>query len=190
MTITTDSPIYQKAFEQYLRRGTPIEVSLKSMIKAMLKAETFAPFYIWQTQMDDRVRPSHADNEGQIFEWDNPPPTGHPGSAPRCRCSAGSAPAFLNDPIFKRPNGVPRHWIIELSKKGDGIKYIDPKNIHNEVRIQKGNPDAHFPSQRQDYVKWKRQGQPLDKDGRPVPGDSPEAHIPIGEFVFKPELFK
>jgi len=44
--------------------------------------------YRWQTMMDDRVRPAHADRQGLIFRWDSPPPDGHPGMAIRCRCVA------------------------------------------------------------------------------------------------------
>ncbi|MFO0389456.1 MAG: phage minor head protein [Alphaproteobacteria bacterium] len=36
--------------------------------------------YIWRTAGDDKVRPSHATNDGQVFSWDDPPPTGHPRS--------------------------------------------------------------------------------------------------------------
>jgi SPP1 gp7 family putative phage head morphogenesis protein len=89
MSIRTDSPIYQKAFEQYLRRGTPIEVSLKAL---MLKAETVknhtTALYRWRTAGDDNVRPSHAANEGRIFSWGNSPSTGHPGEEVNCRCTA------------------------------------------------------------------------------------------------------
>ncbi len=87
--IPTDSPMYQKAFEQYLRRGTPMELSLKRMMKA---AETSASHttthYIWRTAGDDKVRPSHAANEGKIIAWDKPPDTGHPGEDFNCRCKA------------------------------------------------------------------------------------------------------
>ena len=45
--------------------------------------------YMWQTSMDERVRPTHVDNEGKEFSWDAPPPlTGHPGEDIQCRCIA------------------------------------------------------------------------------------------------------
>lgn len=44
--------------------------------------------YIWRTQEDGKVRQEHAANDGKIFEWDNPPPTGNPGDAFGCRCWA------------------------------------------------------------------------------------------------------
>ena len=44
--------------------------------------------YQWQTMLDERVRPSHAANEGQIFYWDAPPATGPPGYEVNCRCVA------------------------------------------------------------------------------------------------------
>lgn len=71
---------YRQAFQEYLRRGTPIELSLK-------RSQT-TTHYIWRTQGDSRVRPSHAANDGRIFAWDDPPGTGHPGEDFGCRCWA------------------------------------------------------------------------------------------------------
>lgn len=45
-------------------------------------------YYIWRTQEDDHVRPSHAANNRKIFKWNEPPETGNPGVAPGCRCWA------------------------------------------------------------------------------------------------------
>ena len=42
--------------------------------------------YEWITSGDNRVRRSHANNNGLFFEWANPPETGHPGSEIQCRC--------------------------------------------------------------------------------------------------------
>lgn len=44
--------------------------------------------YVWRTALDERVRPDHADREGQIFSWEKPPGDGHPGEAINCRCYA------------------------------------------------------------------------------------------------------
>lgn len=76
----TNGDHYKKAFENYLRTGTPIELSLK-------QAQT-PSHYIWRTRRDGKVRSSHADNDGKVFSWDNPPPTGHPGVDYGCRCTA------------------------------------------------------------------------------------------------------
>jgi SPP1 gp7 family putative phage head morphogenesis protein len=50
--------------------------------------------YVWRSSNDSRVRPTHAEAEGQTFEWAKPPSFtgGHPGHAVRCRCRA--APVF------------------------------------------------------------------------------------------------
>ena len=43
--------------------------------------------YMWSTSGDERVRASHAEKDGQIFEYANPPAdTGHPGHDVNCRC--------------------------------------------------------------------------------------------------------
>jgi SPP1 gp7 family putative phage head morphogenesis protein len=50
--------------------------------------------YTWSTSLDERVRPMHADLEGQVFSYDDPPETNedgdtnNPGSDYRCRCVA------------------------------------------------------------------------------------------------------
>lgn len=76
--INTDA--YRTAFSEYLRRGTPIRLSLKQV------ADTKR--YVWRAQRDERVRPSHRVRDGRIFSWSNPPDTGHPGEDYNCRCEA------------------------------------------------------------------------------------------------------
>ena len=44
--------------------------------------------YVWQTAGDERVREEHAANDGQVFSWNDPPATGHPGEDIQCRCVA------------------------------------------------------------------------------------------------------
>ena len=44
--------------------------------------------YIWRTSGDERVREDHRENNGKVFRWDDPPPTGHPGEDIQCRCVA------------------------------------------------------------------------------------------------------
>lgn len=45
--------------------------------------------YMWSTSGDERVRDSHAEKDGQVFEYANPPAdTGNPGHGVNCRCVA------------------------------------------------------------------------------------------------------
>lgn len=78
--MNTGSTLYRKAFEDYLRKGIPIEFSLKQANPTT--------HYIWRTRKDGKVRSSHAANDGKIFAWNNPPATGHPGEEYGCRCHA------------------------------------------------------------------------------------------------------
>lgn len=58
--------------------------------------------YIWTASDDERTREIHADLDGQVFEWSDPPVTNeagdrnHPGEDYNCRCTA--YPIF-DDPI-------------------------------------------------------------------------------------------
>ncbi|WP_082074554.1 phage minor head protein [Martelella endophytica] len=76
------SAAYRTAFQQYLRYGTPIRLEAKAAEPSPTS------HYIWRTQHDERVRPSHAANDGNIYAFDNPPATGNPGEAYGCRCWA------------------------------------------------------------------------------------------------------
>ncbi len=93
-----DTPAYRKAFIQYLRRGTPLNISLKA-----LADEHLTTHYIWRTSGDEKVRPSHAANNGKIFAWKNPPATGHPGQDYNCRCWADPYYGLDNAPIYDPP---------------------------------------------------------------------------------------
>ena len=48
--------------------------------------------YEWSTSEDERVRDSHAELDGQVFDWDDPPIVDgekvNPGEAIQCRCVA------------------------------------------------------------------------------------------------------
>jgi len=44
--------------------------------------------YIWRTVRDSKVRSAHADRDGKLFSWTNPPPGGHPAEDYNCRCWA------------------------------------------------------------------------------------------------------
>lgn len=56
--------------------------------------------YIWRTMQDERVRPSHADKEGERYSWDDPPDdTGHPGED--FQCVPGDTRISFNSPVIK-----------------------------------------------------------------------------------------
>ena len=71
---------YRKAFGEYLRTGTPIRLDHKPVLRG--------DRYVWRTEGDEKVRPSHRANDGHIFNLDDPTATGHPGTDFNCRCRA------------------------------------------------------------------------------------------------------
>lgn len=44
--------------------------------------------YVWRGVEDGRERVAHKLREGKHFDWNSPPPDGHPGQPVRCRCWA------------------------------------------------------------------------------------------------------
>lgn len=66
-----------------------MEISLKAMtVRTETTANHSTALYIWRTAGDNKVRASYEANDGKIFRWDSPPPTGNPGDAINCRCTA------------------------------------------------------------------------------------------------------
>ncbi|WP_454691139.1 phage minor head protein [Achromobacter aloeverae] len=53
--------------------------------------------YLWRGVMDVREREEHVEREGEEFQWDTPPPDGHPGQPIRCRCWAEPKLPLLDD---------------------------------------------------------------------------------------------
>jgi tetratricopeptide (TPR) repeat protein len=88
-------------------------------------------------------------------------------------------------PTFPRPAGIPDDFKIKISNGGAGIKYVHPENGHVSVRVMPGKPHSPNPSQQRPYVIHMQQGVAVDKFGNHVSAGSPEAHIPIEEFVYR-----
>lgn len=156
-----DQNLYRKAFQAYLRKGTPIEWSIKQARPST--------YYVWRTREDEKVRPSHAANDGKIFAWDNPPLTGNPGDDFGCRCAAepffpdaaehititlsdvlDSGPAwgwrdFVDHYYQGRSRGVTvretGHLVNIASRYVDTVQRSLQNNIAEKAR---GNPDGTF----------------------------------------------
>jgi hypothetical protein len=85
------------------------------LVWLLMECKQTGRLYIWHTQEDDKVRPEHAANDGQTFDWENPPPTGNPGDDYGCRCWA----EFIESP------DKPAYSVSEPSKGTVKIKRPD-----------------------------------------------------------------
>ena len=98
-----------------------------------------------------------------------------------------------NNDIFTgrvRPEWIPENWIAKPSRSGNGIKYLNPDNPNDNIRIMPGNPNSRFPSQRKPYVKRQKNGALVDSNGNRVldtrenpSNESIESHIPYEEYI-------
>lgn len=82
----------QKSFGITHRRAKLIArdqtTKLNASLTKLRQQEAGVTEYVWQTSGDERVRPTHKENDGKVFKWDKPPKTGHPGTEINCRCVA------------------------------------------------------------------------------------------------------
>lgn len=119
--------------------------------------------------------------------WENPrlPESPSVGAAPAAE-AAGGLLGKADDAAggIARPKGVPADWVAKPSKTGDGTRFVDPANPHNSVRVMPGDPKSPFPNSQRPYVRHLKDGQSLDVNGNVVPKNTPEAHIPLEDFVW------
>lgn len=86
---------------------------------------------------------------------------------------------------FPRPPGIPENFRVKILKKGAGMIYVHPNHTHTSVRVMPGKPHSSYPHQQKPYINHIKDGQALDRFGNIVKTDSPEAHIPYEEFVYR-----
>ncbi len=88
-------------------------------------------------------------------------------------------------PTFPRPKGIPDNFVVQITDKGAGIKYIHPTNTHISVRLMPGKPHSPHPYQQNPYVIQRNSGKAYDQLGNLVLKNAPEARIPIKDFQFR-----
>lgn len=86
------------------------------------------------------MRPTHAELEGKIFDWDNPPPEGNPGMPIRCRCVA--IPVIDLDKIVTKPV---KNSYKQVHSEGTNViikekDYVPPTDtLHEELAVVADN---------------------------------------------------
>ncbi len=88
------------------------------------------------------------------------------------------------------PKNLPRNWRVGPGKKGKGeVRYTDPKNKRNTVRVKQGTPGHDHTSSRGPHVRWSGQGGTLDANGRRLKTKkSDAAHIKLSSFKYTSRL--
>lgn len=92
--------------------------------------------YTWSTSGDERVRDSHAEKDGQVFEYANPPAdTGNPGHDFNCRCVAIP---YLGDILEQKPKEVEQNQENEQETKKEL-----PKDLPDVINVGKSIADKY-----------------------------------------------
>jgi len=84
-------------------------------------------------------------------------------------------------------------WKEEPNSKKTGSRFQDPDNKGNRVRVDKGDPNHDLPRQKVDHVVEQKGGKTIDESGQeikptpdaPKPTHTPEAHVPLDEWLKK-----
>lgn len=138
------------------------------------------------------VGPHECITAGQRWVHAPPQPVSVAGRAVAAKTDVGLSTRGLTPAAGTRirPAGIPDGWRVTGTKSPGGVLYRDPANAGNSVRVMQGNPNSPFPNSQGPYVRWQKNGQPLDQFGNQLPSAKvPEAHIPLSDFRFLPEVF-
>lgn len=102
----------QASYSQSRAELTARDQTLKAYAQIQQARQTAAGItrYVWTTALDERVRPDHADLDGTVQAWDDPPVVdqrtgrrGHPGEDFQCRCTAVPVLEEDDDPSEPEP---------------------------------------------------------------------------------------
>ncbi len=89
--------------------------------------------------------------------------------------------------------GIPNRKAKKRPAKA-GLRWFDPDEDQNGVRIDRGNPDSRYPSQQVDHVIVNFGGRIIGRDGNPIKGsirdNYNDAHIPLSEYRTWKHWFK
>lgn len=119
-------------YQTHPQRSRPLRVAMEErLLRAFaglinqLRSEALGiERCIWRSQDDPKIRDLHADYDGRVFQWHEPPEGGHPGQAHNCRCYAEPvAQGTQSDvtPVDFEPTaggGVPIQNLQEHEAKG------------------------------------------------------------------------
>ncbi len=97
--------------------------------------------YKWSTSKDERVRPAHAEREGKVYEWANPPADGNPGYPIRCRCVGIPVIDTSELGINTEESVKIKEEDASLPSKIAGAKRGDPMD---ETEADEGRPNPNF----------------------------------------------
>ncbi|WP_283137810.1 hypothetical protein [Rhizohabitans arisaemae] len=180
-------------FEEALASLTRAQDAIGEMCSTLALAETAIHAYLRHLGVSDTDAPVTT----VAPESRSARAVGTPGAGPS-RKPGRDTPAAADQGVaadterYWKPDGLPEtipvEWGAGISnRKGTGIRWHDPLNPRGSgVRIDKGDPDSAWPSQRVDHVIVRYNGKVIGRDGNPIEGSIKvyfeNAHIPFSEW--------
>ena len=184
--IQTDKPFDQQKLRNVLRKEYKSSTfnakriardqtsKLTGQLNQARQTEVGVDSYTWQTSEDERVRPEHSDNNGQVFAWNSPPPaTGHPGEDVQCRCVAVAvirppASAPIQQPNVQPTGAVPiegevvgTNLVVDRELPRYIFRHVGMKDYKARERVSRAS-DAYFGKAYRETNNALRTGRRLD----------------------------
>jgi hypothetical protein len=162
-------------------------IVIPALVLASLPGDVVASLMAAGARIVSTVR--DAQNVGDIV--DTVSSDSRTSTAPATSATGEAASTTVDETAsLPKPEGIPDNWVSEPSDGEGGIKYFDPNNPGNQVRIMPGSTSSPYPNSQVPNVRWLRDGQFLGQNGNPVAKRTPDAHIPLTNFKFDPKVYK
>jgi SPP1 gp7 family putative phage head morphogenesis protein len=98
LQLATDEQVEKIVQGIFIHEGT--QVGTIKILEPIKPAKTGK--YIWRTAQDEKVRKDHAERDGTVFDFANPPKGGNPSDDYNCRCWAEPIPETTLKEVFKK----------------------------------------------------------------------------------------
>jgi len=110
-------------------------------------------------------------------------------ATPKTKAAKGSGGGYVaaRSLAERVDDKIPKSWGKgKPTRKGDGVRWQDPDNPGNGVRVDAGNPENSQIAQQVDHVVVRSNGQVIGRDGEIISGSIKDnfesAHIPLSEY--------
>ena len=87
--------------------------------------------------------------------------------------------------------GIPSDWTVKGGKKDGGVRFVDPNNPNNHIRVMPGRTDSKFENSQKPYVIRYKDGAPVDVGGNKIENPSGQnqnksgdLHVPADQFKY------
>lgn len=101
------------------------------------------------------------------------------------------SPFMNHEARIRKDLGIPDNWLATETDNTVGVRFMDPKNRQNHIRVMPGRKQSQYANSQKPYVVRYINGAGVDRDGKKIPQRSgadhnkkEELHVPYDDFSY------